>query len=221
MTPVRSGKTPYIRYDKNDYSIPHTLVKEPLTVIASETHVRILDQTQTVVAEHRRSYDCKQRIEEPEHLRALAQAKASHHARESASRQLLMLACPYAAPFFAELGARDQPLRTHIMRLGRLLDTYGREELDSALAEAIKRGALSAASVAHILDQRRRAHNQPPPLPAVLPDDPRVRSVRVTPHALAPYDELTAAAGATPDASDDCDRRAEAAQPQESDDDSQ
>jgi transposase len=37
-----SGKSPYIRFDKNDYSIPHTLVRKPLTLVASDTLVRIL-----------------------------------------------------------------------------------------------------------------------------------------------------------------------------------
>jgi hypothetical protein len=29
-----SGKTPYLRFDGNDYSIPHTLIRRPLTVVA-------------------------------------------------------------------------------------------------------------------------------------------------------------------------------------------
>jgi hypothetical protein len=51
--------------------------------------------------------------------------------------------------------------------------------------------------VAHILEQVRR--QSPPPLPATLPDDPRVRSLRVTPHALAPYDNLAVIAPEEPD----------------------
>ncbi len=31
---VRSGKTPYIRFDRNSYSIPHTHVRRPLTLVA-------------------------------------------------------------------------------------------------------------------------------------------------------------------------------------------
>jgi hypothetical protein len=32
--PVTAGKTPYVRFDLNDYSIPHTHVRRPLTVLA-------------------------------------------------------------------------------------------------------------------------------------------------------------------------------------------
>ena len=43
VRPVASGKTPYVRFDGNDYSLPHTLVKKPLTLVASEDTVRLLD----------------------------------------------------------------------------------------------------------------------------------------------------------------------------------
>jgi hypothetical protein len=72
-----------------------------------------------------------------------------------------------------------------------LLDRYGATEVDTALAEALRRGALSSTSVAHILDQSARQRRALPPLDVVLPDDPRVRDLRVTPHALGPYDALS------------------------------
>ena len=58
---VRSGKTPYVRFDRNLYSIPHTHVRKPLTLLASDTRVRILDQ-QTELARHRRTYDTAQTV---------------------------------------------------------------------------------------------------------------------------------------------------------------
>lgn len=39
---VRAGKTPYVRFDKNDYSIPHTAVRRTLTVLACDETVRIV-----------------------------------------------------------------------------------------------------------------------------------------------------------------------------------
>src|SRR3989442_751734 len=39
VRPVVSGQTPYIRFDGNDYSIPHKLIRRPLTLVASETAV--------------------------------------------------------------------------------------------------------------------------------------------------------------------------------------
>ncbi len=51
-------------------------------------------------------------------------------------------------------------------------------------------GGVSAESVAHVLDQRARARRVPPPIDVPLPDDPRIRDLRVTPHALGGYDRL-------------------------------
>jgi len=51
-------------------------------------------------------------------------------------------------------------------------------------------GAVAAASVARILDQRVRARKTAPRLDVILPDDPRVRELRVTPHDLRTYDTL-------------------------------
>lgn len=187
--PVRSGKTPYIRFDKNDYSIPHTLIREPLSLVASETRVRIVDGQDNVVADHSRSYDHKQRIEDEAHLDALKRTK--RRASASTGRQRLMFACSFAAPFFAELAARDEPLRAHCQHLNRLLGAYGGEALNAALAKALERGAVTSESVAHLLDQERRGQNQPPPLVPTALDDPRIRAIHVVPHSLKPYDQLT------------------------------
>ena len=54
---VKSGKTPYIRFDKNDYSIPQTLIQKPLTVAASEHEIRIRDGRDEV-ARHVRCWPC-------------------------------------------------------------------------------------------------------------------------------------------------------------------
>ena len=86
---VASGKTPYVRFDRNDYSIPHTLVSKPLSIIASETVVRIVDGP--VVARHARSYD-RQQIEDDPPSRGAHQRKAQG-ARASREKPPLRSAC--------------------------------------------------------------------------------------------------------------------------------
>ncbi|MCC6648060.1 MAG: transposase, partial [Polyangiaceae bacterium] len=53
LRPVVSGKTPYVRFDGNLCSIPHTLVRRPLTLAASETRVRVLDGDAEVAVHER------------------------------------------------------------------------------------------------------------------------------------------------------------------------
>lgn len=187
VRPIASGKTPYVRFDGNDYSIPHTLVRKPLTLAAGETSIRILDGAD-VVARHDRSYDRGERLEDRAHLEALGDEK--RRAADLRGRDRLRAACPSADAFLAALGARHDRLAGQTMRLLGLLDRYGERDLDAALADALARGAISAQSVAHILDQHTRRRRQRPPVPPPTISDPRASAVRVTPHALAPYDQL-------------------------------
>jgi transposase len=197
---VTSGKTPYVRFDLNDYSIPHELVGRQLTLIATDTEVRIADASGAVVATHGRSWSRRETVEDPAHLARLAAEK--RRARDLRGRDRLQLACKQAEPFLAAIARRGVSLSHATARLGRLLDHYGLAELDAAFADVTARGALSVDSVAHVLDQRARARRLAPPLDVPLPDDPRIRDLRVTPHALAGYDRLSA-----PDAEDDDESR--------------
>src|SRR5271168_4464833 len=49
---VTVGKTPYVRFDLNDYSVPHNYVRRALTVLADPHEVRIVDGAE-VLACHR------------------------------------------------------------------------------------------------------------------------------------------------------------------------
>jgi transposase len=184
---VKSRKQPYIRFDKNDYSIPHQLVGKPLTLIASEHTVRILDDGQQV-AQHQRSYDRGKTVQDEQHLRALARQKKE--AAQLSGRDLLRSVCPHANAFIAQLAQRGNPFGPQTSRLLKLLDRYGAAELDTAIAEALQRNAIGASAVAHICDQRRYQRGQPPLLPPVISQQIRDRDVHITPHDLNSYDRL-------------------------------
>jgi hypothetical protein len=185
---LSSGKQPYLRFDLNDYSIPHTLIRRPLQLLASEDRVRVADGAGEVVADHARSYDRRQVIEDPKHLEALGREKRA--ARELRGRDRLRHLAPSTDALLAELARRGERISGHVTWLLRLGDRYGASELEAAVAEAFERGAVAASSVAHILDTRARSRRQPPPIDVVLPDDPRIRDLRVTPHNLDDYDRL-------------------------------
>lgn len=74
VMPAKSHKTIYVRFDLNDYSIPPSAVGRQLTLVASDTLVRILDGT-AEVARHRRSYDRHQVVADPAHQQALLEQK--------------------------------------------------------------------------------------------------------------------------------------------------
>ena len=186
VVPIASGKRPYVRFDGNDYSIPHTLVRKPLTLVASDRDIRLLDGTQEV-ARHARSYERHRVLERPEHIEALGKEKRA--ARELRGRDRLRATCPNADTLLGAIARRGQVVGHHTTSLLRLLDQYGANELDAAIALAMERGAYSAEAVAHLCDQRRRARRAPVPTVLEHPD-PRVRQLRVVPHRLDGYDAL-------------------------------
>src|SRR5262249_23648309 len=63
---VEVGKTPFFRFDTNDYSVPPAYVRKTLVVLASPTELRVIDGS-TEVTRHERSYDRGGGTEKPEH----------------------------------------------------------------------------------------------------------------------------------------------------------
>ena len=184
---VRVGKTPYARFDKNDYSVPHDRVRRTLTVVASPETVRLLDG-EAVVATHPRSYDRGQQIENPEHLEGLVAEKRAARAHRGLDR--LHHAVPRTRELFRLLAQRGTNLGSATAALLRLLDTYGAAELESAVDEALEHQSPHPHGVRLVLERRQKERGTPPSLPVELPEDPRVRNLVVRPHALAPYDPL-------------------------------
>jgi transposase len=190
---VCAGKTPYVRFDLNDYSIPHTCVARTLSVVASLDQVRILDG-QTVVATHRRSYDRRQQIEIPEHIATLVAHK--HQAAAHRGTDHLVQAVPTSRELLTQAVERGEPLGRTVRALTELLEAYGVAELTAAIADALGRGVPHPNAVRLALEKRRQAKAAPPPLAVPLPEHVKRRDVRVRPHRLDDYDQLM---GGSPD----------------------
>ncbi len=182
-------RTPYVRFDLNDYSVPHTSVRRVVVVHATLQCVRVVDGS-TVIATHPRSWDKGEQIELAEHVAALVAFKRA--ARHHRGLDRLHHACAHAPAFFAALAARHGNLGAATTGLTTLLDLYGARTVDDALAGALQAQAPHVAAVRQILEQSRHAHSQPPPIAVALPEDPRLRDIVVHPHALATYDQIQA-----------------------------
>jgi hypothetical protein len=183
-----SGKTPYLRFDRNDYSIPPELVRKPLTLVVTHDTVRVFDGA-TEVARHVRCYDRRREIEDPRHVEALVAVKRA--ARAPKGRDRLLAKLPRAETFFERLLEREVPLAQATAQLARLLDDYGASATDEALAASLERETPSLSSVALWLEQQRRRQHARPPVPITLPDRSEVRDLSVTPHDLETYDALS------------------------------
>lgn len=185
---VSVGKTPYVRFDLNDYSVPHDQVRRTLTVLASPTQVRITDGAQ-VLAEHARSYGRGETLEAPAHVAALvAHKRAAAAARDT---DVLTRAVPASRALLAAAAERGEPIGRVLRTLLGYLERYGAGELQAAVTEALDRGVPHPNAVHLALERRREHHRRPPPVDVALPAHVQARDVTVEPQRLDAYDELT------------------------------
>lgn len=184
---VRTHKTPYVRFDLNDYSVPHTHVRRTLEVLATVESIRVLEG-RTVIATHPRSYDRGAQIEQPEHIKALETHKRAARAHRATDR--LHYAAPGAARLFQLAAVRGVHLGSLTRGLIELLDTHGAAALEAAIAAALAQDAVHLSAVRHFIDLHQAQRAASPPIPVTLPDDPRVRDLAVRPHNLAEYEKL-------------------------------
>lgn len=185
---VSVGKTPYVRFDLNDYSVPHDLCRKRLTVLAGVERVRVLDGDR-VVAMHARSYDQGQQVEDPAHIAGLVEHKRA--ARAHRSQDLLLAAVPAARALLVRLAERGANLGTAVAALCRLVDHYGAAEVEAAVQVALAQDVPHPGAVRQILERRRYERRLPPPVAVVLPEHVRRKAQPVRPHALSDYDHLT------------------------------
>lgn len=187
LIPVRSGKTIYVRFDLNDYSIPPAAIGKQLVLAASESTVRILDGNREI-ARHRRCYDRRQQILDPAHQEELLKDKRKALGSTRGSR--LSNAVPESEALLDAAFARGESAARQTSQLLNLLDLYGAAELQIAVREALERNTPCASSIAFILRRRQRLSRRRLPTPVDLSRRPDLAGLDVQPHNSEIYDEL-------------------------------
>jgi transposase len=185
ILPVRSPKTIYVRFDLNDYSIPPEAVGRQLTLVASDTLVRILDGS-AEIARHHRSYDRHEEVLDPSHQQALLKAKRK--AFDSTPSGRLAQAVPESKDLLDLAFSQGESAGSQTAQLLKLLDLYGGAALRGAIREALERNTPRASSVAFLL--RRQQRTTSPRLAVDLSRHPEAQSIEVRPRDLETYDEL-------------------------------
>jgi transposase len=185
---VSVGKTPYIRFDLNDYSVPHTEVQKRLTVNATLDKVMILDG-QKIVATHQRSYDKSAQIENPEHIKALVKQKqkASLHRGQN----FLTNAVPCAYDFLKQAVERGYVLKSITKQLMELFDDYGAEDLKEAMQQALDKNSPHPNTVRKCLQILRDKRKQKVTIQSTYASNPKIQSSRIKSDRLSDYETLT------------------------------
>ncbi len=148
ILPVRAAKTIYVRFDLNDYSIPPEAVGRQLTLVASDTQVRILAGN-AEIARHHRTYDRHQLVLDPAHQQALLKTKRK--AFETTPGGRLALAAPESKTLLDLAFAQGESAGNQTAQLLKLLDLYGPAALRRATSEALERNTPRHSSVAFLL----------------------------------------------------------------------
>lgn len=184
---VAIGKTPYARFDLNDYSVPSEYVRQTLQLRATLDEVRLLQGTD-VIATHPRCWDREQTVEDPSHVAELVQYKREARLHRGLDR--LVQAAPSTRAFYEQLASNGINLGGATSALLTQLELFGASALEEALAEALQRGTVHVGAVCHLLDHHRHERGQPPPVGRHLPRDGRVQGPVVQAHRLSDYDQL-------------------------------
>lgn len=184
---VSVGKTPYVRFDLNDYSVPHTHVRQSLMLHATLDSVSILEGS-TVIAQHARSYDKAKQIEHSEHISALAARKRDARQHRGQDRLIQTIDC--ARDFLKLAAERGYALKSITHQLTSLLDDYGASLLDNAMLAALAQEVPHPSAVRVILQKLRDELFDEPLATFPLSKDKRVTDMVVKPHSLNQYDVL-------------------------------
>ena len=183
IAPVAVDRTAFVRLDTNRYSVPHTYAGRTLTLVVSDTELRLLDGGNEV-ARHPRSWGRNQWFEHPAHRAALVAEKRG--ARELKGRDRLLVEVPEIKPLFQRWVDAGRNIGSMTVRTIGLLDAYGAAVLRYAVAEMVERGTHDPGAMTILCEQRRRARKGRPA--SIIAFGDHVHERDVIPHDLGGYD---------------------------------
>lgn len=184
LTPVAVDKTAFIKLDTNRYSVPPEHASTTLTLVLSDTELRLLDKDREV-ARHARSWGRNQWIETPAHRTALLAQKRA--ARDLKGRDRLRAEVPAIETLLERWVLCGRNLGSMVTRTLGLLDAYGAAALKEACAEMLERGTHDPGAMAILCEQRRKREGGAAPL--IVSFGQHVHERDVIPHDLGGYDE--------------------------------
>jgi transposase len=185
---VRSGKTPLITFDLNNYTIDPKFVRQPLVLFYDDHNITIFSGTQEV-ARHTRCWDRDQTIKNDAHIKE-TYALASGGQKTAGMRKLLLDEIPQVRQVLEYCQKLDLPLSRIEKTLGRLYSEYGRAMLAEALTEALAREKASPEGITQILIRNASCSNEVRLTEISLPQRKGVCDLVVSTHDLSEYDIL-------------------------------
>jgi transposase len=182
IRPVRATNRCRVVIETNRYSVPPACAGQLLTLKLYADRLRLFTG-ERLVAEHLRSYEKRQDLEQPDHVQTLL------HERSEARHQRLLLAflglSAHAPAYHEQLAERRLNLRHHVQKIVALAEIYGAAAIGRALDDAHGLGAYSCEYIANLLEQRQRLAPAPGALHLTRASD--LLELELPPPDLSPY----------------------------------
>ena len=182
VRPVRATNRCRVVIETNRYSVPPACAGQLLTLKLYAERLRLFTG-ERLVAEHRRSYEKRQDVEQPDHVQTLL------HERGEARHQRLLLAflalSAHAPAYHEQLAERRLNLRHHVQKIVALAEIYGAAAIGRVLDDAHALGAYSCEYIANLVEQRRRLAPESGALHLTRASD--LLELELPPPDLSPY----------------------------------
>ncbi len=183
---AKVGRTPYVRFDSNDYSLPAKHVRREVMVLADHDKVRIVVDGE-VVSTHPRSFDRRATITNPKHIEQIRDHK--RRAKKNSAMHRLVTSAPAAEIMIHRAAQNGRHLGSLVGKLIQLLDCYGASILQSALEEVNTTGCVGFKPVRVIIEKQAREQGRKAVLPIPIKNEV-LRNLTVEQGNLSTYDQL-------------------------------
>lgn len=185
---VKSTSQGLVKFESNRYSVPFTSANKMLTLKADAQEVWIYDQEQ-LIAQHRRSLQKYQLLEDPRHSQGLLQSRPK--GAYFKHRDLLLTLGEGAQRYLAALGKTELHLAHQLKKIAALFDLFGPAELKAAIEQALAYNAFGHDYLKNIIlaNRRKRATTAPLGTPSSRINPDLVRSTWVEERNPKIYDD--------------------------------
>lgn len=184
VRPATVDSQAFVHLDTNRYSVPTAHASGTLSLVTTDTLVRMLDGDHEVAC-HARCWGRKQLIEQSEHRAELLAEKRG--ARDLKGRDRLRVEVPAIDTILQRWLDREHNLGSMVARTIKLLDIYGAAVLRAVVDEMGERNVVDIGAMAVLCEKHRKRHGSR--AVPVLDLAPHVLERDVVPHDLGGYDE--------------------------------
>jgi transposase len=183
VRPIAANGCCYVVFDTNRYTVPHLYASQKLTLKLYPDQL-LLFHNEKLIASHPRSYERRQKIRNPDHVKELETQRRK--ARDQTLLWTFLALSPHAETYARKLEEKRLNSRHHIQKIVALSEIYGPEKVDRALQDALSFEAYGCEYIANILEQRARPAAQPGALHLTRRQD--LLDLELPPADLTPYE---------------------------------